>query len=71
MQRESVYQSDNQDTIAICVRFPRAMYDRIKVDAARDNRSYGRQVVHLCTQAFQGEQERSPRRLKSPGGTQS
>lgn len=64
MQRESVYQADKQDSIGICVRFPRKLYERIKIDAARDNRSLGRQTVHLCMMALQeretGKQEQRP-----------
>jgi len=44
---------DGQEIIAMCVRFPKELYDRIRADAVKENRSLGRQCVELCTIALQ------------------
>ena len=72
---QSIYQKDEQDIQAICVRFPRKLYERIRDDALRENRSLGRQAVHLCMMAYQEQdvstQQRNPKRVKSTGSMRS
>ena len=38
---------DKKDTQAVSIRFPRAMYRKIKALSERQNRSFNLQVVHL------------------------